>query len=67
MRLVPDKDGWNRVQRLVTELQAIEHWDTKHLRNLDPETYEMLAFVARRKRRTEILSQLLTIIPPTGH
>jgi hypothetical protein len=59
---VPDNDG-DRVERLVVELQAIELWDADFWRNSDPEVYEMTAFVGRRKRRAEILSQLLTLIP----
>lgn len=64
MRSVADNDGWDRVERLVTELQAIERWDADYLRSGYPEAYEMLAFVARRKRRVEILSHLVRLIPP---
>jgi hypothetical protein len=53
----------NQVERLVSELQAIEHWDAGDWRKCVPKRYEILAFVARRERRTEILSQLLTLIP----
>ena len=63
MRLVPNNYGWNRVERLVAELRAIEHWNTDYWRKGDPEAYETLAFVARRERRVEILSYLLTLIP----
>jgi PilZ domain len=48
---------------LVAELRAIEQWDAAYWRNPSPETYETVAFVARAKRRCEILSQLLSIIP----
>lgn len=44
------------------ELRVIELWDVDHWRNPLPEAYEMFAFVARRKRRAEILSQLLALI-----
>jgi hypothetical protein len=64
MPLFPDNDGWDRVELLVGELRAVERWDTDYWRNNDPEAYEMLAFGARRKRRAEILSQLLTLISP---
>jgi hypothetical protein len=60
MRSALNDDRWSRAERLVAELRAIEHWNTNYWRNSDPETYETLAFVARRERRTEILSQLLT-------
>ena len=63
MRSVPDNDALNRIERLVGELRVIERWDADHWRKSDPERYEMLALVARRKRRAEILSQLLTLIP----
>jgi len=63
MRSVSDNDALNQVERLVAELRAIERWDADHWRKCDPEAYEMVAFVARRTRRTEILSQLVTLIP----
>lgn len=63
MRLAPDNDGLNRVERLVGELRAIERWDADYWRNKLPIADEVLAFVARRKRRAEILSQLLTLVP----
>ena len=63
MRSVLDNDGWDRVERLVAELRAVERWDADYWRNIDPRAYEMFAFVARRKRRAEVLSQLLTLIP----
>ena len=61
MRSVLDNDGWNRIERLVGELRAIESWDAEYWRNSDPEADKMLAFVARQERRAEILSQLLTL------
>src|SRR5712692_1342151 len=51
---------------LVAELKAIEQWDVAYWRNPSPEAYETLAFVARGKRRCEILSQLLSINSPTA-
>jgi hypothetical protein len=64
MRSVLDNDGWDRVERFVEELRAIEHWNSDYWRNSDPKPYEMLAFLGREKRRDEILSQLLILIPP---
>jgi hypothetical protein len=64
MPSVSDSDGWSRVERLVEELRAIERWDANYWRNRYLDAYEMLAFAARRERRAEILSQLLTLIPP---
>jgi hypothetical protein len=61
-----DKDGWSRVEGPVEELRAIDRWDANYWRKPHPEAYEMLASVARRKRRAEILSQLVTFIPPLG-
>jgi hypothetical protein len=61
MRTFLNSDGWNQVERLVAELQAIEGWDTDYWRKSDAEAYEMLAYVARRERRSEILAQLLTL------
>ena len=49
---------------LVAELKAIEQWDAAYWRNPSPEEYETLAFVARGKRRCEILSRLLSIKSP---
>lgn len=63
MRSVLSSAGWNRVERLVAELRAIERWNTDYWWNSDPEAYETLAFVARRERRAEILSQLLILVP----
>ena len=63
MRSVPDNDALTQVERLVGELRAIERWNTDHWRKRDPKRYEVFAFVARRKRRAEILSELLTLIP----
>jgi hypothetical protein len=63
MQSVPDNDALNQVERLAAELRAIEHWDFDYWLRAVPERSETLAFVARRKRSTEIISQLLTLIP----
>jgi hypothetical protein len=62
MQSAQNDDGWDRVECLVAELRAIEHWNAEYWRKGNPETYEMLALVARRQRRAEILSQLLTLL-----
>jgi hypothetical protein len=54
-------DALNQVDRLVAELRAVEHWDADYWRKGDPEVYEIVAFVTRQKRRTEILSQLVNL------
>lgn len=59
-----DNDGWSRVERLVEELRAIDYWDANYWQSPHTEAYEMLAFVARRKRHAEILSRLIAHIPP---
>ena len=64
MRSLPNNEVLSQVERLLGELRAIERWDADYWRNRHPEAYERLAFVARRKRRAEILSQLRTLIPP---
>jgi hypothetical protein len=59
-----DNDGWSRVERLVEELSAIDHWDADYWGDPYPEAYKVLAFVARRQRHAELLSQLVTLISP---
>jgi hypothetical protein len=48
-----------QVEKLVIELQAISHWDAEYRRNRCPEWYETVAYASRRKRRSEIMRQLL--------
>ena len=63
MRSALNDDGMDRVERLVAELRAIERLNVDYWWKDGPETYEMLGFLARRERRAEILSQLLTLTP----
>jgi hypothetical protein len=63
MRFVHDNDALNLIERFVVELRAIERWDAGCWGTSSPKAYEMLAFVARRKGRAEILAQLLILIP----
>jgi len=63
MRSALNDDGMDRVERLVAELRAIERLNVDYWRKDGPETYEMLGLLARRERRAEILSQLLTLTP----
>ena len=59
------RDGTiEEVEKLASELRAIDHWDTAYWRNRRPERYETLALVARQKRRSEIIRDLLRA---TGH
>jgi hypothetical protein len=62
MRSVADNDVLNRIEQLVGELRLIERWDADYWQNRLPEAYESFAFMARRTWRTEILSQLLTLV-----
>lgn len=66
MRVALASEVLDKAEALVAELKAIEQWDSAHWRNPSPEEYETLAFVARCKRRCEILSQLLSINSSTG-
>jgi hypothetical protein len=52
----------DRIEQLVAELRAVEWWDVGHWRKRRPEDYEILAFRARQERRSEILSQLVSLI-----
>lgn len=47
------------VEPLLSELRAIERWDTEYWRKPRPEWHEKGAFVSRQKRRGEIIRQLL--------
>jgi len=47
------------VERLLSELRAIERWDAEYWRKPRPEWHEKGAFVSRQKRRGEIIRQLL--------
>jgi hypothetical protein len=51
----------DEIERLAAELNAIGWWDLDHRRKVRHEEYEKLAFVARQKRRMEIVSRLLRI------
>ena len=60
MRVVLASKALDNAEGLVAELKAIEQWDAAYWRNPRPEEYETLAYVARGKRRCEILSRLLS-------
>jgi hypothetical protein len=47
-----------QVERLVSELRAINHWDTEYRKRHRPERYETVAFASRQKRRKQIMLQL---------
>jgi len=47
------------VKQLLSELRAIDRWDSEYWRKLRPAWHEKGAFVARQKRRREIIRHLL--------
>ena len=51
-----------QVEKLVSELGAISHWDTEYRKRHIPERYETVAFLSRQKRRTQIMLQLHELI-----
>jgi hypothetical protein len=61
--LPPTSNLLDRNELLAAELKAIEHWDAEYWRKAWPDTYETLAYMARRERRAEILSQLRILMP----
>jgi hypothetical protein len=60
-RVIPSGGTIEQVERLVSELRAISHWDTEYLKHRCPEWYETVAFVSRQKRRSEIVRLLLRV------
>lgn len=50
-----------QAERLLTELKAIEQWNTAYWRNRDPDVYETTAFVNRSTRRREIIQQMVLV------
>jgi hypothetical protein len=66
MRLLQE-DVMGKIEPLVAELEAIKWWDAAYWRSKRPEIYETLALAARRKRRSEILIQLLDIVSDRNH
>ncbi len=61
MGLVLESDLLSQAGRLLTELKAIEHWNNAYWRNRDPDLYETTAFVTRKRRRSEIIQQMLLV------
>jgi hypothetical protein len=55
-------DGLRKVELLIAELKAIEHWDASYWRGGRTQMVETLAYTARGRRRAEILSQLRNLI-----
>jgi hypothetical protein len=58
MQAGADSDEFDRAEKLVAELRAIEFWDVQYWQSSRSESAEVLAFRARQRRRTEILTQL---------
>jgi hypothetical protein len=61
MRRILSGEIIEQLEKLVSELRAIRHWDNEYRRNRFPEYYEKVAFVSRRERRSEIIRQLLRL------
>jgi hypothetical protein len=61
MRLVHESDLLDQAERLLTELKAIEEWNTTYWRNRDPDVYETTAFITRKRRRSEIIRQMVLV------
>jgi hypothetical protein len=49
----------NRSDTLKAELFAIDRWDTWYWKSKDPVRYEIVAHVQRRRRRAEIIRELV--------
>jgi hypothetical protein len=61
MRPILERDRREQAERLLTELKAIERWNTAYWRNSDPDVYETSAFLARESRRSEIILQIAVV------
>lgn len=61
MRQILSDETIGELEKLVSELEAIRHWDTKYRRSRSPERYQTMAFVSRQERRSEIIRQLLRL------
>jgi hypothetical protein len=57
-----DSGQLDRVRSLLAELKAIELWDAVHWFNNQPEPWETISVLNRRKRRAEILSELRALL-----
>jgi hypothetical protein len=58
VRRVISHGAIEQVEKLVSELRAISHWDAECQRRRCLEWYETVAYVSRQKRRSEIIRQL---------
>jgi hypothetical protein len=58
MQRNPTPEAIENIEKLVSELRAISHWDSEYLQRDCPERYETVAYVSRQKRRREILDHL---------
>jgi hypothetical protein len=61
MRRFLTEEALEQLKTLVIELRAIKHWDKEYFRHRCPEWYETLAYVSRKKRRSEIIGQLVRL------
>jgi hypothetical protein len=62
MRQILRDETIEKVDKLVSELRAINYWDTEYWRHRCPEWYETVAFLSRQKRRSENIRQLLRVV-----
>lgn len=56
-----------KIESLVAELKLIERWDAAHWEAASRDLGEIMAFQHRRMRRSEILSQLVTLLSTLEH
>jgi hypothetical protein len=59
----PEDRVLQKIERLVLELRTIERWSAAHWRSRRNDARAMLAFEKCRNRRSEILSELIAILP----
>jgi hypothetical protein len=56
-----DEEASQTLAILVAELIAIERWDEHYWRNGPPDVDEIVAYVSRKERRSEIIRLLADI------
>lgn len=49
------------IELLLAELKAIEVWDDGYWRNRNPNACETIAFMGRKKRRSQIIRQMVAM------
>ena len=61
MRRIVNDGTIDQLEKLVSELRAISHWDAEYGRHRCPKWCETIAYVSRQRRRSEIIRQLYRI------